>query len=95
MKKASKNHSLKAFKLSTGRCERIRTFDPLHPMQVRYQAAPHTELRGLYAADGLTQATAFTYTFTPDFESTSTSTFMSTFTPTITVAVNKPRQADF
>jgi hypothetical protein len=26
-----------------GRCERIRTFDPLHPMQVRYQAAPHTE----------------------------------------------------
>ncbi len=24
-------------------CERIRTFDPLHPMQVRYQAAPHTE----------------------------------------------------
>ena len=27
-----------------GRCERIRTFDPLHPMQVRYQAAPHTEL---------------------------------------------------
>ena len=27
-----------------GRCERIRTFDPLHPMQVRYQAALHTEL---------------------------------------------------
>ena len=27
---------------SNGRCERIRTFDPLHPMQVRYQAAPHT-----------------------------------------------------
>jgi hypothetical protein len=27
-----------------GRCERIRTFDPLHPMQVRYQAAPHTEV---------------------------------------------------
>ena len=26
-----------------GRCERIRTFDPLHPMQVRYQAAPHTD----------------------------------------------------
>ena len=24
-----------------GRRERIRTFDPLHPMQVRYQAAPH------------------------------------------------------
>jgi hypothetical protein len=29
---------------NSGRCERIRTFDPLHPMQVRYQAAPHTEL---------------------------------------------------
>jgi hypothetical protein len=43
--KASKNHSLKAFVLSLGRCERIRTFDPLHPMQVRYQAAPHTEER--------------------------------------------------
>jgi len=35
---------LEAFVLSNGRCERIRTFDPLHPMQVRYQAAPHTEL---------------------------------------------------
>jgi hypothetical protein len=34
---------LEAFVLSNGRCERIRTFDPLHPMQVRYQAAPHTE----------------------------------------------------
>ena len=43
MKKAFKNRSLKAFELSLGRCERIRTFDPLHPMQVRYQAAPHTE----------------------------------------------------
>ena len=32
-----------AFLKMTGRCERIRTFDPLHPMQVRYQAAPHTE----------------------------------------------------
>jgi hypothetical protein len=31
-----------------GRCERIRTFDPLHPMQVRYQAAPHTELSQNY-----------------------------------------------
>jgi hypothetical protein len=29
--------------VNIGRCERIRTFDPLHPMQVRYQAAPHTE----------------------------------------------------
>ncbi len=44
MKKTSKNRFLEAFVLSTGRCERIRTFDPLHPMQVRYQAAPHTEV---------------------------------------------------
>jgi hypothetical protein len=44
MKKASEYRYLEAFKLSIGRCERIRTFDPLHPMQVRYQAAPHTEL---------------------------------------------------
>ena len=49
MKKAFKNLSLKAFKLSTGRCERIRTFDPLHPMQVRYQAAPHTEIKSNYS----------------------------------------------
>ena len=48
MKKAFKNRSLKAFVLSTGRCERIRTFDPLHPMQVRYQAAPHTDLTSNY-----------------------------------------------
>ncbi len=27
-----------------GRCDRIRTYDPLHPMQVRYRAAPHTEV---------------------------------------------------
>ena len=68
-------------------------------MQVRYQAAPHTELAELYAADGLTQVTAFTSMFTPKFASkfmsTFTSTFMSTFTPTITVSVNKLRQADF
>ena len=43
MKKASRNRSLEALVLSNGRCERIRTFDPLHPMQVRYQAAPHTD----------------------------------------------------
>ena len=43
MKKASKYRYLEAFRVPTGRCERIRTFDPLHPMQVRYQAAPHTE----------------------------------------------------
>ena len=44
MKKASRYRYLEAFVLSIGRCERIRTFDPLHPMQVRYQAAPHTDL---------------------------------------------------
>ena len=43
MKKAFKNLSLKAFVLSLGRRERIRTFDPLHPMQVRYQAALHAD----------------------------------------------------
>ena len=43
MKKASRNYSLEASDIRYGRCERIRTFDPLHPMQVRYQAAPHTD----------------------------------------------------
>ena len=43
MKKAPKDHSSEASDITDGRCERIRTFDPLHPMQVRYQAAPHTE----------------------------------------------------
>ena len=28
--------------LCFGRCSKIRTCDPLHPMQVRYQAAPYT-----------------------------------------------------
>ena len=48
MKKAAKCIFLAALVLSTGRCERIRTFDPLHPMQVRYQAAPHTETGNKY-----------------------------------------------
>ena len=39
MKKAFKNRSLKAFIMSLGRGERIRTFDPLVPNQMRYQAA--------------------------------------------------------
>ena len=39
MKKAFKNRSLKAFVLCNGRGERIRTFDPLVPNQMRYQAA--------------------------------------------------------
>ena len=29
--------------LSIGRGEKIRTSDPLHPMQVRYQAAPRPD----------------------------------------------------
>ena len=49
MKKASKYRYLEAFKLINGRCERIRTFDPLHPMQVRYQAAPHTDQASDYS----------------------------------------------
>ena len=43
MKKASEYRYLEALIVRNGRCERIRTFDPLHPMQVRYQAAPHTD----------------------------------------------------
>jgi hypothetical protein len=43
MRKAAKDCSLAALIVRNGRCERIRTFDPLHPMQVRYQAAPHTD----------------------------------------------------
>ena len=39
MKKAAKCMSLAALVLSTGRGERIRTFDPLVPNQMRYQAA--------------------------------------------------------
>ena len=27
-----------------GRCERIRTSDPFLPKEVRYQAAPHTDI---------------------------------------------------
>jgi hypothetical protein len=29
-----------------GRCERIRTSDPFVPNEVRYQAAPHTDISG-------------------------------------------------
>ena len=52
MKKASKHCYLEAFVALVGRCERIRTFDPLHPMQVRYQAAPHTERQPSIIAAG-------------------------------------------
>ena len=50
MKKAPEYDYSEASVLTHGRCERIRTFDPLHPMQVRYQAAPHTESDGNYNA---------------------------------------------
>ena len=40
---AAKNAILFLEDLKIGRCNRIRTYDPLHPMQVRYQAAPHTD----------------------------------------------------
>ena len=40
----------KAFLGEFGRCERIRTSDPLHPMQMRYLAALHTD--GVSSADG-------------------------------------------
>jgi hypothetical protein len=39
MKKTSKHRYLEVFVLSLGRGERIRTFDPLVPNQMRYQAA--------------------------------------------------------
>ena len=56
MKKASKYRYLEAFIGTNGRCERIRTFDPLHPMQVRYQAAPHTvKLQIIACLSGLFQ----------------------------------------
>ena len=44
MKKASEYRYLEAFVLFRGRCERIRTSDPFVPNEVRYQAAPHSEL---------------------------------------------------
>jgi hypothetical protein len=49
MKKGSKYIDLEPFGHLIGRCERIRTFDPLHPMQVRYQAAPHTDQASNYS----------------------------------------------
>jgi hypothetical protein len=57
--KAANCMSLAAFVLSSGRCERIRTFDPLHPMQVRYQAAPHTDKPQIIACcDALSEVVA-------------------------------------
>ena len=34
--------------LENGRSERIRTSDPMHPMHVRYQAAPRSDFHNLY-----------------------------------------------
>ena len=45
MKKASRYRYLEAFKLFLGRGERIRTFDPLVPNQMRYQAALRPDSR--------------------------------------------------
>ena len=44
MKKAANCISLAAFVRPNGRNERIRTSDPFVPNEVRYQAAPHSEL---------------------------------------------------
>jgi hypothetical protein len=41
MKKASEYRYLEAFVLSNGRCERIRTFDPLHPIQFKSDSNDH------------------------------------------------------
>src|SRR6478735_461400 len=60
MKKAASCMSLAAFIGSYGRCERIRTFDPLHPMQVRYQAAPHTEALNYSRLKSVTRAEQLT-----------------------------------
>ena len=45
MKKAPNCFQLEAIVQSIGRRGGIRTRDPLHPMQVRYQAALHAEVR--------------------------------------------------
>ncbi len=43
MRKASSCYQREAFIQSNGRRGGIRTRDPLHPMQVRYQAALHAD----------------------------------------------------
>ena len=43
IKKASEYRYSEAFELINGRGERIRTFDPLVPNQMRYQAALHPD----------------------------------------------------
>ena len=40
---AARNRPAEDSRRKDGRGERIRTSDPLHPMQVRYQAAPRPE----------------------------------------------------
>ncbi len=44
MKKAANSMLLAAFVRPHGRNERIRTSDPFVPNEVRYQAAPHSEI---------------------------------------------------
>ncbi len=41
-----------------GRSGWIRTNDPLLPKQMRYQTAPHSDVRGLYPKHGGTEANA-------------------------------------
>ncbi len=45
---------LAAFVLTVGRGERIRTFDPLVPNQMRYQAAPRPDTAAIVTAGGKT-----------------------------------------
>src|SRR5438309_1788748 len=46
--------------LINGRGERIRTFDPLHPMQVRYQAALRPDRTWDYSLDWIPVCTGMT-----------------------------------
>ena len=53
MKKAPNCFQLEAFVQSIGRRGGIRPRDPLHPMQVRYQAALHAEALNYSSGLGL------------------------------------------
>ena len=50
---AKKAHRVSFFLDINGRGERIRTFDPLVPNQMRYQAALHPDEAGILAAQGI------------------------------------------
>jgi len=58
MKKASEYRYLEAFIFTVGRCERIRTFDPLHPMQGKQyfnplRAGSNTNTKPLFSLDNI------------------------------------------